>query len=931
MSLFSLCLSCVIAAVWPLDPTLVLESIASAEVKNWDYTADEFNTLSTSILKQDDLELIDLLRRAHTNFNALSDKKAEPFTSYYKHYLPPAFSIPNIELTLDVQDDLVRVLSHLVVKRERGVGPLVLDGRGHKVLSVSVDGKPFPRESYRITPNELILLGDFAGSFTVEIQSEIDPFHNTELEGLYASGKFLTSQCESEGARRIFYTLDRPDVLSRITTTIIANPVTYPCRLSNGNKLEEIALPDGRAKIVWEDPIPKPSYLFAAVMGDFGRLEDHFITRSGRHVTLEVYVEKGKEERATFSLSALKEAMRFDEEFFDREYDLDVLKMVAISDFNMGAMENKGLMIFNEMALLVDKDSGRDANFRTVATVVAHEYFHNWSGNRVTVRNWFELALKEAFTDFRAMLFGEWMFGSHFIRPKDVTYLKENQFPEETSGRGHPIMVESYVSPRSIYDRTTYTKGREVFRTLRTYMDMLVPDGFRKAQNLYFERYDGQAVTFRELLSAANEILVAETGKNLSQFERWFDQQGTPKIEVVLKFSKERKKAELQITQSCPHPQTGAEQKPFLIPFSYELLRQDGTPLLSKQTVIFSEETLHFEIDADEKPVPIFMHEYAAPVIVNYPYTIDELSLLMKHATDPFSQWEAGQKFSLLSLERSVDRQATLPHFKEGLQSPHLSPLAKAQLLQTPTLKAMAQSFNCYDFRDLSATRDRFRKELASYAKPELGKLLEEFKEPCLFIPNSEQMQIRELRREILSLLVLVDPTYLEVVYQTYLAASDFETSLATFQILVSQESSFKEKAISHFYEKWKGDKMVFAHFLGAQSASPICQVSDLKNLMALEGFDGKNPNHVRSVLGFFLANLGQYHDLNGEGYSFMVDQIHALSKENAGLAEQVATRAFIDFKQLPLDQRILMRREIERLQAFDLPDGIRDLIQKIL
>ncbi|HEX2583219.1 MAG TPA: DUF3458 domain-containing protein, partial [Chlamydiales bacterium] len=640
---------------------------------------------------------------------------------FYKDYQPPAFFVPAIHLTLDVQTDRVLVTTDLSIQRNSDAESLILDGRDHKVSSVSVNGNPWPKDKYKATKDQLILFNAPKDThFTVAIFSEIDPFRNSSLDGLYASGKILTSQCESEGARKIFFTLDRPDVLSRITTTILADPQKYPYRLSNGNLRGESPLPCGRTKITWEDPIPKPSYLFACVLGDFGRLEDRFTTRSGRTVTLEVYVEPGKEARAAYSLTALKQAMQFDEQFFDREYDLDSLKMVAVPDFNAGAMENKGLMIFNDAAFLADQQSGTDANFRRIATIIAHEYFHNWSGNRVTIRNWFELALKEAFTDFRAALFGEWLFGSAFIRPKDVTALRELQFPEETSGKGHPLIVQSYIAPSSIYDHTTYIKGREVFRTLQIYMDMMVPDGFRKAQNLYFSKYDGQAVTFRELLSAANEVLLQNTGKNLSPFERWFDQQGIPQIKAEIQYRS--KKLLLTVTQDCPHPETGNAQEPFLIPFSYEFLKKDGTVAHPQKNFILSEKTHSFELPAEQPLIPIFMHGYSAPVILHYDYTQEELACLMNHAKDPFSQWEAGQNYSLLAIQ-AIDRRGLLAAYTAALQSQQLSPLAKAQLLKIPSLRAISQKFHNYDFSQLQAMKASFTQQLATACKPYLEEL----------------------------------------------------------------------------------------------------------------------------------------------------------------------------------------------------------------
>ncbi len=899
-----------------------LEELASLETVTEEAT-ETLNELSGVILKGDNLPLVQLLRRAVRNHDRCSKQAATPFTFYYKHYQPPSFLIPDIELTLDVREDRVIVTTELKIKRQDGSETLVLDGQDHKVFSVCVNGALWPKESYKVTADELILLHiPQEEAFTVTVCSEIDPFHNPSLLGLYASGKCLTTQCESEGARRIFFTQDRPDVLSRIRTTILADRKQYPVRISNGNLVEEALLSDGRISIIWEDPVPKPSYLFACVLGDLSRLKDGFVTRSGRPVLLEVYVEPGKEARASYSLTALKKAMEFDEEFFDREYDLDCLKMVAVPDFNSGAMENKGLLIFNDVCLLADPQTGSDAAFRRIATVVAHEYFHNWSGNRVTVRNWFEIALKEAFTDFRAALFGEWLFGAEFIRPKDVTILREYQFPEETSGKGHPLLVESYVTPMSIYDHTTYIKGREVFRALQTYMDMMISDGFRKAQNLYFSTYDGQAVTFRELLAAANEVLSEQSGQDLSQFERWFDQPGTPQVRAEVKAGM------LTVTQSCPHPETGEPQKPFVIPFSYEFLRKDGTVAYPKTNAILTETVHRFVKPEEEGLIPVFMHGYSAPVQFHYDYSPEELACLLIHAKDPFCQWEAGKNYSL----HAILNEASFKPYLEALQNPNLSVLGKAALLQVPSVRSLFQTCGEANFSRLQTLRSAFLKQLAEKCKPALEGLLLAYPEPLVYAPTPEQMQIRELRHSCLHLLANIDPAYARAAAEQALSADNFDSSSAAFAILAGTDAPEKESAVQELYLRWKDDKILFNTWLRAQAASSSCTVADLNRLKEAEGFDPLNPNHIRSLYCVFLLNLGQYHDPQGEGYSFIADRILEIAPQNPTLAHgSLATLAFLDYEFLPEEQQKLMRREMERLLASPLtPPETRDLIQKL-
>lgn len=910
---------------------------------------NKLNEWQNTVLSSDDIELIQLFQRAVRNFNSFSEQKTNVITTYYKHYQTPNFFIPSIELIFDVTDTSVVVTTKLAVTRNSQNTTLILDGRDQQVHQVLINGQLIPRDQYHVTYHELIIKNIPAeDQFNVEIQSQIDPFSNTTLEGMYVCRDWLTTQCESEGARRIFFTLDRPDVLSRITTTIIADKNKYPYRVSNGNLMHESENLDGRTIIIWQDPFPKPSYLFACVLGNFSLLTSHFTTRSGNEVELQVYVEPGKESRASYSLYALKKAMEFDELFFDREYDLSCLKMVGIPDFNSGAMENKGLMIFNDTLLLVDSASGTDGAFRSVACVIAHEYFHNWSGNRVTIRNWFEIALKEAFTDWRAIRFGEWMFGEEFLRPKDVCALKEHQFPEEYSEEGHPIMVESYVDAHSIYDSTTYTKGREVFRTFEIYVDSLIPGGFREALNIYFSKNDGKAVTFRELLSAADEVL-ARVGRDTSQFERWFHQPGTPNVEIKMNYLEEQEQVEFIISQSCPHPQTGLAQKPFVIPFSIELIGQNGL-ILPKQNLILDEESVRLTFAAKERPSPIFMHGYSAPVILHYDYSSEDFARIIKFTDDAYCRWEASQNYSIDVItkmmvaadndskiefrcaEKEIVFKDLLQVYVDALQNKSFSPLAKAQILHIPSVRALSQALNEYDFAKLTRFQEIFKSQLALICKDILAEIFKEMENLPAYKPTSEQMQIRELRSAALNLLSKVHVNYLQVLYDQYKNADNFNDSMMAFATFVNGESSFKEEVINHFYEKWKDDKAVFNYWLGAQASSSTCTVDDLIRLESVQGYDRKNPNHLRSVIRVFTMNLGCYHDSEGKGYRYVVDKILEAGLFNPMLAHNYLVGGAVqDFDNLPPKQQALMAKELERLKSDDVPAQTRDLVMKML
>lgn len=944
-----------------------LNLVAVAEAEEWKEVVNELNLhypqimvdssvrktlnhLKASILDSHDVRLIRLFNRAVRNHDALSSEKAEPVALYYKHYEPPPFYIPDIQLTIDVRESQVQVKTHLLVKRNSRESALILDGKERKVLSVSLNGKKVPKEQYKVTPHELILFHiPKDNSFTVTIQSVINPFANDSLEGMYRCGQWLTTQCESEGARRIFFTLDRPDVLSRITTTIIADQEKYPYRLSNGNFISEEVLDDGRTSITWQDPFPKPSYLFACVLGQFSQLTSHFTTRSGKEVELQIYVEPGKESRAQYALFALKKAMEFDEVLFDREYDLSSLKMVGIPDFNSGAMENKGLMIFNDIRLLVDPYSGTDKSFRDVAHVIGHEYFHNWSGNRVTVRNWFEIALKEAFTDLRAMLFSEWLFGSEFIRPKAVLTLRENQFPEETSEKGHPIIVESYVDPHSIYDNTTYTKGREVFRTLKNYIDMMISGGFREVQNLYFHRYDGQAVTFHELLRAGNDVL-KRCGKDLSLFERWFHQPGTPIVKASMKYHKEKNEVELIIEQSCPHPRTEKEQLPFQIPFSIELLGRSGKIIQPKFSCILEDKVTTFKIAASEEPTPVFMHGYSAPVILKYDYLLEDLACIVKYTDDAFCRWEAAQNYSINAFKEMKERIKANPSLEaraqkgelvftdlhqmyiQALQSKQLSPLAKAQILEMPSIRTLSQALHDYDFERLNQLRVLFSKQMTQLCKNSLESLLQEYPSAAVYEPLSEQMQIRELRYAILNLLVMIDKDCHEKILEQYQTAHNFDDFVSAFNLCLKIGHSCKDFVISDFYQKWKDDKAIFNFWLSSQASLQDSTIDDLRRLESTKGYDAKNPNHIRSLLQAFINNLKCYHHPSGSGYQYVVDKILEIAKFNPQLAHNyLAVPALLDFENLPPAQQALMAKAMERMNADHVPGQTRDLVERML
>ena len=913
----------------------------TGEIVNWDSSLlgltkedyaikqrDILNSLQEQILDSDDIELITLFKRAVRNHNTIyNEYVAKPIQSFNKHHPDLDFKIPETNIILDVLDNEVIVTSELSILRQSNSSSLILDGYKQEVSEVCINGSKLNESEYKVTAHELIILSLPKDSqFTLKVMSKIDPYNNDSMEGLYKTGKWLSTQCESEGARRIFYTIDRPDNLSKYTVTIIADNKRYPTRISNGNLVFEDFHPDGRAIIKWHDPYPKPSYLFATVLGDFDIIEGTYQTKEEEEeVKLQVFVEKGKKEQGKYSLWALKQSMWFDQTFFDRKYDLEYLKMVSIPDFNMGAMENKGLLIFNAMDLLIDKDSGPDNYFRLVAYIVMHEYAHNWSGNRVTVKNWFELPLKEAFTDFRAMLFDEHFFSSEIARVGQIQRLRESQFPEDASALAHPIQIESYVSSDDLYDQTTYVKGREVFRMLHT----ILGDKFRVAQNAYFSKYDGQAVSFKELLTTLSDV----SGVDLSVFERWFHQIGTPTITLTMNYNSNNNTAEILVKQSCTNPKTNEEQKPFHIPLFLELIGSDGKIISPKMKVDFKDREMVFRFDnVNEKPIPLFLHGLSAPVKWKYDFTNEELETIVLHTDDAFWRFEAGTIFAKKQLiklatiimknpEKEIFLSPNVHNFyRHVLNSDTLSPMAKAQILDLPSLRTLAEELKIYDYQLIAKVCDKFKKQLAKELENDLVDLLEKTPNPKTYNPYSKnfvhEMKVRKLRNTILSYLVSFDEEkYVSLAIDQYLESDNFNNKGAIVNILANTSDPRKEKVLNDFYEKWKNDKVVINHWMIAMASSKNCTIKLLDDIQNKDGFDPKNPNHLRSIFRVFANNLAIYHDSKGKGYKYLTDNIIRIANFNPVLANQFVQAAFVDFKKLLDTQKSLMQKQLIRLR----------------
>ncbi|MEM9683897.1 MAG: aminopeptidase N, partial [Pseudomonadota bacterium] len=578
-------------------------------------------------------------------------KTDTPKTIHRKNYTPPKYRIETVHLDVALGEESTRVGSMLAIRATGAdAGPLVLDGEGLSLVSIAIDGAPLADGDYDATDSSLTIHNP-PDRFTLETEVDIKPQENTALEGLYKSSGNFCTQCEAEGFRRITWYLDRPDVMAVFTTRISAEKARYPVLLSNGNRTDAGDLPDGRHFAVWHDPFPKPSYLFALVAGNLARAEDRFVTRSGREVTLHIYVEPGKEDRCGHAMESLKKSMRWDEETYGLEYDLDIFMIVAVSDFNMGAMENKGLNVFNDKYILANPDTATDADYHAIEAIIAHEYFHNWTGNRVTCRDWFQLSLKEGLTVFRDQQFSGDMQSAPVERIQQVRSLRARQFPEDAGPMAHPVRPDAYIEINNFYTATVYQKGAEVIRMMHA---LLGPDGFRKGMDLYFERHDGQAVTCEDFVKAMEDA----NGADLGQFRLWYSQAGTPRVTADGRYDADSKSYELTLTQTCPPTPGQPDKKPMHIPVGVALLDEDGrgVPLhldgdegttATHRMLDLTQPSQTFRFaDVPNEPAPSLLRDFSAPVTLDIKLAPTTYRRLIASDSDPFNRWEMAQQYA---------------------------------------------------------------------------------------------------------------------------------------------------------------------------------------------------------------------------------------------------------------------------------------------
>lgn len=866
----------------------------------------------------------------------MSDKLPSPI--FLNDYATPPFLISAVELHFDlgVDETTVRAVSafrrtHVHGLKERV--PLILNGHGLALRSILLDGVTLPSSSYEVTAKALIIR-DVPDVFTLDVVTAIKPQENTALEGLYKSSGNFCTQCEAEGFRRITYFLDRPDVMACYTTKITADKTLYPVLLSNGNLIEHGELSGGRHWAKWEDPFPKPSYLFALVAGNLLHLEDHFVTCSGRNVVLRLYVEPVDIDKCEHALASLKRAMRWDEEVFGCEYDLDIYMIVAVSDFNMGAMENKGLNVFNSACVLAKPETATDGDYESIEAIVGHEYFHNWTGNRVTCRDWFQLSLKEGLTVFRDQEFTSDMMSRAVKRISDVNVLRTSQFPQDASPLAHAVRPDSYIDISNFYTVTVYNKGAEVVGMLRT---LLGASGFRKGMDLYFDRHDGQAVTTDDFVKAMEDA----NGCDFAQFRLWYSQSGTPEVDVGRRYDVSKKEYTLTLRQHCPATPGQPVKEPFHLPFAIALLGKDGNelpmqikgelydkPVNSRILELRTPTTKICFENIEEEPTPSLLRGFSAPVKVSMDYTDVELMFLMAHDKDDFNRWEAGQRLATRVINRLIsdvqsDRPMVMPDgfvdaFCAVLENKALDRALVAQAIVLPNETYLAEMQEVVDPLAIHAAREFLCNGLVKALEPVFWDIYHANIDLGPYLFNAKAAGARALKNTCLNYLVrLQSADVRNLALHQFEHSTNMTDGLAALSSLVNVDVPERERVLDAFYQRWSHDPLVVDKWFGLQARCPLPRtLSDVQRLVNHPAFQIKNPNKVRAVVGgLAFGNPVRFHDVSGQGYAFVTDRIIELNSLNPQVAARMAN-AFTQWRRFDSNRQAKMRAELQRITA---------------
>ncbi|SIR91277.1 aminopeptidase N [Aquipseudomonas alcaligenes] len=880
----------------------------------------------------------------------------QPKMIYLKDYQVPDYLIDETHLTFELFEDHTLVHAQLVMRRnpEAGAGlpPLVLDGQQLELLELKLDDRVLGAADYQLTDSHLTLQPT-QDQFVIDSSVRIHPESNTALEGLYKSSGMFCTQCEAEGFRKITYYLDRPDVMSTFTTTLSAEQHRYPVLLSNGNPIASGSEEGGRHWATWEDPFKKPAYLFALVAGDLWCVEDRFTTMSAREVTLRIYVEPENIDKVQHAMDSLKKSMKWDEEVYGREYDLDIFMIVAVNDFNMGAMENKGLNIFNSSCVLAKAETATDAAHQRVEAVVAHEYFHNWSGNRVTCRDWFQLSLKEGFTVFRDAEFSADMNSRTVKRIEDVAYLRTHQFAEDAGPMAHPVRPDSFMEISNFYTLTVYEKGSEVLRMIHT---LLGPQLFRKGSDLYFARHDGQAVTCDDFIKAMEDA----SGVDLTQFKRWYSQAGTPRLDVSESYDAAANTYRLQLRQSCPATPGQAEKLPFVIPLELALLDAQGRELplqlvgedkpvgTSRVLQVTQAEQAFTFVNIAEQPLPSLLRGFSAPVKLSFPYSRDQLMFLMQHDSDGFNRWEAGQQLAVQVLQELIGQHQRgeplaldprlVAALRSVLENDSLDQAMVAEMLSLPGEGYLTEISDVADVDAIHVAREFARAQLAEalfeplWARYQANR---EVSRNTAYVAESGHFARRSLQNIALSYLMLTGkPQVLAAALEQYEACDNMTERLTALAVLVNSPFELeKAEALKAFAEHFKDNALVMDQWFSVQAACTLPGgLARVQALMQHPAFTLKNPNKVRALIGAFAGqNLVNFHAADGSGYRFLADQVISLNATNP----QIASRQLgplTRWRKYDASRQALMRAELERILASgELSSDVFEVVSKSL
>ncbi len=906
-------------------------------------------------MKFPDMEVIDLLVAAdRPNFTCSKElplpmrtEQARPVR--LEDYRPPDWLVDRVHLDVSLQPNASHVRATLSLRPNPATSPapLVLDGDGLTLSSISLDGKPLAVDAYIASPDRLTLAQPPQRPFELSIETIIDPSANTQLMGLYRSSGTYCTQCEAEGFRRITYFPDRPDVMAVYTTRIEADKAQAPILLANGNLIESGDLPAGRHFAVWHDPFPKPSYLFAMVGGALACVEDSFVTMSGRKVALKIYVEPGKEDRCGYAMDSLKRSMRWDEQAFGREYDLDIFMIVAVSDFNMGAMENKGLNVFNDRYVLASPQTAIDSDFAAIEAIIAHEYFHNWTGNRITCRDWFQLCLKEGLTVFRDQEFTADMRSRPVERIGDVRNLRSHQFVEDAGPLAHPVRPQLYHEINNFYTTTIYEKGAEVVRMLRV---LLGPADFRKGMDLYFERHDGEAATIEQFV----QCFADAAKRDLKQFMFWYSQAGTPEIIADGKYDAGAKTYTMNLSQSLAPTSGQPVKEPMVIPLRVGLVAADGADLplriggkpMQGDVIAFTKpsESMVFE-NVPERPVLSINREFSAPVKLTASLSADDLRRLAAHDSDPFNRWQALQTLATRLLVKNVAliRAGNAPATDDGLiealaailADDRLEPAFVALALAMPSEGDIAREIG----RDIDPdanfrARAHLRKAVGHALENPLDEAYRKMQTSGPYSPDAASAGRRSLKNTALDLLAATgQPQSIEAALSQYRAADNMTDRMAALSVLSQHDVPARSEALSDFYKRYESDPLIIDKWMGLQAMIPEAGTLDrVRALTSHPAFSMNNPNRVRALIGSFAhGNTTQFNGADGLGYDFVADAVLTLDAKNPQVASRLAT-SFRSWRVLESERRAKAESALRRIAASStLSADVNDIVSRAL